>query len=74
VVVLVDADMKPLRNQKVQARRGEKPVRRDISGLERAEICASLAAQAWRRAGASSVRCVRPRMGNDFNDEIRRVA
>lgn len=74
VIVAVDADMKPLRNQKVQLARGAKPVRADIGGLQRAEICAALAAQAWRRAGATSVRAVRPRMGADFNDEIRRVA
>ncbi|HEY8593290.1 MAG TPA: CHC2 zinc finger domain-containing protein [Sphingomicrobium sp.] len=74
VVVAVDADMKPLRDQKVQVSRGGKPVRRDLSGLDRAEICATLAAQAWRRAGASSVKCVRPRMGMDFNDQIRSAA
>ena len=74
VIVLVDADMKPLRDQKVQDRRGERPARRDISGLERAEICAALAAGAWRRAGARSVRCVRPRMGADFNDVAREIA
>lgn len=74
VVIAVDADMKPLRDQKVQEAKGAKPVRRDIGGLERAEICAALACQAWRRAGATTVRAVRPRMGNDFNDELRAVA
>lgn len=74
VWILVDADMKPLRNQKVQEARGARPVRRDIGGLERAEVCAALAAQAWRRAGAASVRCVRPRMGQDFNDQVRGIA
>jgi hypothetical protein len=74
VVIAVDADMKPLRDQKVQQARGARPVRRDVVGLERAEICASLSAQAWRRAGASSVRCVRPRMGMDFNDVARGLA
>lgn len=74
VFVLVDADMKPLRGQKVQLARGAKPVRADISGMQRAEICAEVAAQAWRRAGARSVRCVRPRAGQDFNDSLRRVA
>lgn len=71
VWILVDADMKPLRNQKVQLERGAKPMRMDLSGLQRAEICAALAAQAWRRAGARSVRCARPRMGQDFNDQLR---
>jgi len=74
VVVLVDADMKPLRNQKVQLARGDRPSRADIDGLKRAEICAVLAAKAWRRAGADQVSAVRPRMGFDFNDNLRRVA
>jgi hypothetical protein len=73
-IIAVDADMKPLKDQKVQVSRGARPERRDLSGLERAEICAALAAQAWRRAGATSVRCVRPRMGMDFNDQVRRNA
>jgi hypothetical protein len=34
-------------------------------------MCASLAVQAWRRAGAYPVRAVRPRMGLDFNDAAR---
>jgi hypothetical protein len=71
VIVLVDADMKPLKRQKVQLARGEKPVRADISGLERARICAALASQHWRRAGAAKVTCVRPKMGMDFNDAAR---
>lgn len=74
VTVLVDADMKPLRNQKVQASRGARPGRQDLSGLQRAEICAALATQAWRRAGADPVRALRPRMGMDFNDQIRSAA
>jgi hypothetical protein len=74
VTIAVDSDMKPLRGQKVQLARGAKPVTADISGLQRAEICASLAVQHWRRAGARSVTAVRPPMGRDFNDEYRRVA
>ena len=74
VIILVDADMKPLRDQKLQRSRGARPERGDLSGLERAEICAALATQAWRRAGASSVRAVRPRMGADFNDQVRGLA
>jgi hypothetical protein len=74
VIVAVDADMKPLRDQKVQLERGGKPARRDIPGLQRAEICAALASAAWRRAGATSVRAVRPKMGMDFNDQVRGLA
>lgn len=74
VVVLVDADMKPLRNQRLQLARGAKPVVGGIDGLKRAEICAALATQAWRRAGATKVSAVRPRMGLDFNDSIRSAA
>lgn len=68
VVVAVDADMKALRGQRLQLTRGAKPVTADINGLQRAELCASLAVQAWRRAGASKVSAVRPRVGQDFND------
>jgi DNA primase len=68
VVLLVDADMKPLRDQKVQVARGEKPVRADISSLERSRLCATLATQAWRHAGARKVTAIRPPMGKDFND------
>jgi DNA primase len=71
VIVLIDADMKPLREQRVQLERGAKPVKADIDGAKRAEMCASLAVQAWRRAGAYPVRAVRPRMGLDFNDAAR---
>lgn len=71
LVLLVDADMKPLKGQKVQRGRGERPVRADIHGLQRAEICAALAAQHWRRAGAAKVTVLRPRMGNDFNDALK---
>ena len=70
-IILVDADMKPLRDQKVQLAKGAAPVRADIDGLKRAEICAALAVQQWRRAGAWPVRAVRPRMGQDFNDAAR---
>jgi DNA primase len=77
VIVLVDADMKPLRGMQVQDEQGAKPVVRDIGGAERAEICAQLATQFWRRAGATRVERRRPRMGLDFNDaqvESTRVA
>lgn len=68
VVVLIDADMKALRDRKVQASRRERWVKRDFSGAERASLCAALAVQHWRRAGARRVEAVRPPMGMDFND------
>ncbi len=74
VIVLADADMKPLRNQKVQLARGAMPVRADISSLQRSELCAALAVQHWRAAGATKVSAVRPPMGMDFNDVARRAA
>jgi hypothetical protein len=85
VIVLVDADMKPLRTHldertgelrgpKVQESQGGLPITREISGPERTQICAELAAQFWRHAGAASVSCQRPRMGLDFNDAKREAA
>lgn len=68
VILLVDADMKPLREQKVQLSRGAKPIVADINALQRAQLCADLGSQAWRLAGAESVVAVRPPMGLDFND------
>jgi hypothetical protein len=79
VIALVDADMKPLQVQRhhqtqepigprLQLEAGAKPVIREIGAAERAEICAQLATQHWRRAGATRVRAERPRMGLDFND------
>lgn len=73
VILLVDADMKPLRNQLVQRGRGERVARADISQAERAEICAAAAVQHWRAAGAMPVTAVRPPMGMDFNDLARAV-
>jgi len=67
VVVLVDADMKPV-TVTAQRRRGEKRGKLILSSLDRAELCARLATQHWRGAGAISVRCVRPAVGMDFND------
>lgn len=74
VIVLVDADMKPLRRQRVQLARGAPPLEADISTLQRAELCAALAVQAWRRSGGSPVRAERPPAGFDFNDLKRRLA
>lgn len=70
VILAVDRDMRPVR---VKAR---KPVgggtwQRELTGEDRARICAGLAQQAWRAAGANPVRCIAPGPGRDFNDELR---
>jgi DNA primase len=39
-----------------------------VTGAERATICAELAVQGWRAAGANPVRALRAPMGMDFND------
>lgn len=73
VHVLVDADMSPVRMRVQAQRRGP----RDwaiIDRAQRAEICATLAVQAWRRAGAAPVRAMRPPMGMDFDDLGREAA
>ncbi|WP_230769518.1 DUF7146 domain-containing protein [Sphingomonas sp. Leaf4] len=74
VIVLVDADMKPLRDRKVQLGRGKRPEIRTINRQERAKLCADLATQQWRRAGARQVEAVRPPLGMDFNDLVRGAA
>ncbi len=68
VIVLVDADMKPLRDRKLQRARGARWAVDVLTGAERAQLCATLAAQQWRRAGARRVQAVRPPAGMDFND------
>jgi DNA primase len=45
----------------------------EIDGAKRAEICAALGVQAWRRAGAGPVRAARPPMGMDFGDLARAI-
>jgi len=70
VVVLVDADMKPL-EMMVQDTRGGRRLKRPLIAIERADLCGSLACQQWRHAGAHSVSAVRPRVGMDFNDALR---
>ena len=50
VIVAIDADMKPLKGRRIQWARGGKTGLGDVSGPERARICATLAVQAWRRA------------------------
>jgi hypothetical protein len=74
VIVLVDADMKPLRDRRVQVARGKRPEVRTISGRERSQLCATLATQQWRRAGARRIEAARPPVGMDFNDMVRGAA
>jgi DNA primase len=68
VVIGVDADMKPLKNRRIFERPGGPAVERDLTGFERMQLCAALAAQHWRRAGSREVAIARPAMGKDFND------
>lgn len=69
VLVAVDRDMGSI---EIKTRRlGGGTVRRRLEGEERARICAGLAQQAWRRAGADRVRAIAPGAGRDFNDELR---
>lgn len=68
VIVLVDADMSELKPVLVQQSRLAPRVKLPITPLQRSKICAALATDAWRRAGADSVRAIRPPMGMDFND------
>lgn len=70
VVILCDADMAPVPAVVRDGRRG-KPVAVRLTALQRADLCGTLAAQAWLRAGATSVRAIRPRLGLDFNDAVR---
>ncbi len=74
VIVASDDDMKPLLNRRIQWARGGKSGMGDVSGAERARICATLAVQAWRRAGAWPAEAIRPPMGADFNDVLRGAA
>lgn len=78
VIVPVDADMKALRTvrdgalvgPKVRERRGGPVTVREISGAERADICAALAVKNWRALGGHPVEAIRPRAGCDFNDQM----
>lgn len=67
VHLLIDADMRPIKMRCQQVRRGKRDLF-SIDGLQRSEICATLAVQAWRRAGAGPVRPLRAPAGMDFND------
>jgi DNA primase len=82
VTGLVDSDMSPLRGfrdqrtgelqgEAVVERKGGPIVRREISGPERAQICADLFVKAWRAGGVHQVRAVRAPLGMDFNDVAR---
>lgn len=84
VTGLIDADMAPLRGVKgrngewsglpVVERLGGPIVRRAITGAERAQICAQLFVQAWRRAGCQRVPMpLRPRMGLDCSDALKEM-
>lgn len=81
VLIAVDADMKPMPVRRDAKGRASGPklretrrapiICREITSLERSTICAALARRLWLDAGASEVRCIRPRMGLDFNDSLR---
>lgn len=66
VRLLIDADMKPIRARIQRDRRGQRE-RSWIDGLTRSQICATLAVQAWRRAGGMPS-AFRAPAGFDFND------
>jgi hypothetical protein len=68
VLIAVDRDMKPI---PVKVRKvGGGTIERVLTSDARARLCASLAVQAWRRAGANAVRAIAPAAGRDFNDEL----
>lgn len=71
VTGLLDSDMSPLKNQLVVERKGALPVRRAITGAERARICGELLVKGWRAAGAAPVTALRAPAGMDFNDAVR---
>jgi len=68
VLVAVDRDMGPV-VAKIR-KLGGGTYRRPLDSEERARICAGLAMQAWRRAGAGKVRAIAPAAGRDFNTEL----
>ena len=84
VTGLIDADMKPLpgplavpgkpeqghRGVAVIEARRSPMVRRTITTAERTDLCAALFIAAWRAQGCA-VGAIRPRMGRDFNDQVR---
>lgn len=68
VVIAVDRDMRPITRKARRATGGTYD--REIDSDERARICAGLAEQAWKRAGANRVRVIAPGAGEDFNDKL----
>mgnify|MGYP001810082781 CR=1 FL=1 len=71
VILLVDRDMAAV-NVKAKGLFG-RPVKRELDSDARARLCAALASQAWKAAGAQSVTCLAPQLGQDFNDALRAV-
>jgi len=70
VRILVDNDMSPIKYKTRDARR--RIIMRELSQVERAELCGSLAKQHWRAAGARNVLAIKPaRANSDFNDMVR---
>lgn len=69
VILAVDRDMGAIR-AKVR-KTGGGTAERLLTAEDRARICAGLAKQAWKRAGATKVRVIAPGPGRDFNDELR---
>jgi hypothetical protein len=67
VVIGIDADMSSI---KVKVRAGGVVRLAELGHRERAELCAALATQHWRRVGAAP-RALRPAWGKDFNDVLR---
>jgi DNA primase len=67
VTIAVDADMAPI-TVVTRASARAAPEREQIGAAERAHVCAALAVQAWRKAGARHVVPIRPPLGMDFND------
>ncbi|MEL6707626.1 MAG: CHC2 zinc finger domain-containing protein [Pseudomonadota bacterium] len=68
VIIGVDADMKGLRGRWVVQHANMSAEKRDLSSLERSQICATLAKGHWRRAGSKTIAIERAPMGSDFND------
>ena len=69
VILAVDRDMGAI---KAKVRKtGGGTAERLLTAEDRARICAGLARQAWKRAGATKVRVIAPGPGRDFNDELR---
>ncbi|OYZ15623.1 MAG: hypothetical protein B7Y35_06025 [Sphingomonadales bacterium 28-64-96] len=67
VVIGIDADMSAI---KAKVRAGGVMRLAELGSRERAELCAALATQHWRRMGAAP-RALRPAWGKDFNDVMR---